>query len=176
MNLYFKIDKRAKGAFYLSVLLILYACLCRLTGIYFFWESLAVGFFLMLISILFAFIGLSRMRKRDTGKYGWELVPVVLISFLLLVMACCYIILPTTDAYQAAKAFLIKDNTIRAEIGPIRGFSLCSPGHITMSSGDRGVSGEATFELIVKGEKKYKDLWIFAFKRLDTDWQVTILP
>jgi hypothetical protein len=46
---------------------------------------------------------------------------------------------------------------------------------MTSSSGAEGQSGQADLNVTVKGNKKYKDIYIHLYKRIETNWIVDII-
>jgi hypothetical protein len=68
---------------------------------------------------------------------------------------------------------LSSDSTTIAEIGKIKAFSVVPWGGINKLSDSAGVHGAATIILILKGEKKYKQIAISLIKYPDQkEWKV----
>lgn len=81
--------------------------------------------------------------------------------------------LKSSDAYDAATEYLKSDPTIIDEIGDFKGFGLIPSGSVATTKINGVESGNATFEIIVKGKRKYKDVTIDLEKAPDKSWTVT---
>ena len=83
--------------------------------------------------------------------------------------------LKTSDAYGTAIEFLETDSTTKTEIGKVKGFGLIPTGAVQTTTINGVESGNATFEIIVRGDRKYKDVTIDLEKLPDSLWTVTYL-
>lgn len=175
MDLLKNIDRPTKAILGASLLLIVYGYLCRAVDLYFFWESLTIGWELCLIGLIYFFKELIKSKKRKQKRYIWEGIGVCVLLFVLVVQSIFYIVIPNTDAYAAAKKFVLNNDSLKSEIGNITSFGAIPAGNISVSSNSQGESGEAQINLLVKGEKKFKDLKLYMNKQIGSNWKVTSL-
>jgi len=150
-----------------------YGYLCRL-GIYFFWESKHIGWNLLLISVIGYLSGRIKKKKEQKKNSIGEKIGIGFIIFLFVVESIMFTIIVNTSAYSAIKKFIYNNDQLRSEVGNIKGISIVPVGGIGGSSGEAGETGEGEINLIVKGDKKYKDLTLHVFKEIQTDWQIEI--
>jgi hypothetical protein len=153
-----------------GIVFLVYGYLSRL-GIYFFWESVSIGWDLLLVALLIFFLNRIRVKKRSGRKYAGEGIGLGITIFALLIRSVFYIVLPNSDAYHAATEFVKNNDSLRLETGMVRGIGLVPAGEITV----QGESGEATIGLIVKGERKYEDLYLFLEKQPGSGWRVVAI-
>lgn len=172
MNVLKKINRPTRQVLAVALLLILYGYLCRAVHLYFFWESLTVGWELLLVGLIILLFGLIKQKKRAGRKYIWEGIGAGLLIFYIIVQVILYIALMNSDAYQAARTWLSHNDAIRAETGNIDRMVLIPAGQFSGSSNARGTAGSATIEILIKGDKKFKDLTLYLDKQVDTDWKV----
>lgn len=154
--------------------ILLYGYLCRLTGIYFFWESKTVGWTLLFIGIGGFLFNRIKIKKAENEKAIGEKIALGLIAFGLLIQAIFIVVIPITDAYSAAITHLTYNKNLKAEVGNIQGFGLIPIGGTENSEDTSGrVEGYAEINLIVKGDKKFKDVTIYLIKQSDSpEWEV----
>jgi hypothetical protein len=96
------------------------------------------------------------------------------IVFALVIQIIMAIAIPNSDAFQAAKTYLKNDSTLKEEVGEITGFGLIPIGGLGKTTRGTGeVSGDADLNLILKGDKKFKDVEVVVIKTEDSpDWKV----
>jgi len=155
-----------------AVVLIFYGFIARHTSTYFFWESKTIGFALLmigLISLLTDDISIKKKAKKDTVI---QKVGVGLIIFILFVRILFVIIIPQTDAYEVAKNYIKQSETIKNQLGEVKGFGLIPLGGIQKSSDANGVKGSASLKIIIKGERKFKEVSVEVIKKANSDWKV----
>ena len=173
MNFFTSLNKFTKLTLVSGVCLLVYGYLCRL-GIYFFWESKHIGWNLLLISVI-GFLSSSIKKKKEQKKNSiGEKIVIGFIIFLFVVESAMFIIILNTSVYAAIKNFIYNKEQLKSEVGNINGMSIVPVGGMGGSSGEAGETGEGEINLIVKGEKKYKDLTLHVSKELQTDWQIEI--
>lgn len=175
-NHYFNLIKNSstffKFLFFTSLFLILFGYLVRLFGIYFFWESTAVGFGLLLLSIAHFFIDDINARIEKGLNKVLSYILVGLICFTILIKGLMAIILPNTRAYRTAKILLKNDLTLTAEVGKIHSFSVLPKGSMATHSNQYGSTGKANLTLIIKGERKYIEKNVILKKELEEEWVI----
>jgi FtsH-binding integral membrane protein len=173
MEFFNQLSKFMKAILIAALLLLIYGYVCRWTGIYFFWESKSIGWVLLFIALIGLLMQRIKMKKMIQKKSIFEKIAIGFIIFLLFVKTILLLITPFTDAYAVATTHLRNDSSLRAEIGTIRGFSIIPQGGLSKSTENGKDSGAATITLIVKGEKKFKEVTVFVVKYEDQqEWVV----
>ncbi|MDJ1500045.1 hypothetical protein [Xanthocytophaga agilis] len=163
-----------KILFGLALVLILYGCLCRLLSVYFFWESVYLGWFFLvfgLIGFLIYKIKENQHEQKFTNVKAAR-VAIGFLVFVLLVQALLFINLLFSDAYKVTKSYLINNTALKEEIGVIQGFVIAPVGGIQKARDSSGEYGSATISLIVKGERKIIELMIVVEKEPQGEWEV----
>jgi hypothetical protein len=156
----------------LTVLFLFYGYLCRLAGIYFFWESKTIGwllFWLMAISILY-----DRLKIENKGKVPKK-IGIGISIFIFLITSLILVIIPQTSAYDNAVSFIKTNSNIEKSIGKVKSVVLVPPASISVTTNNKGTAGQANLHFIVKGAEKYMDLNVLMGKDFDTDWQIEIV-
>lgn len=138
----------------------------------FFWDSKPIGWIVLAIALLFYWIDLGKTRRRQGKKIVWVTIGICFLVFGLIVLPVAIFMLKTSDAYVAATEYLKSDPKFKDEFGDINGFGLIPTGSVQTTTMNGAESGSATFELIIKGDKKYKDVTIHLKKTPDTFWTV----
>jgi len=173
MTTFKQLNNLTKTALVAGLVLMIYGYLCRLTDLYFFWESKSIGWVLLfagVIGFLLTRIKTKRAVKKNTLL---EKIGIGIIAFSLLVTTGLVAIMPFTDAYAATKKYLTNNQALKSEVGNIKNFSLLLTGGIQKTSDSSGEYGNATINLIVKGDKKFKDVALYVVKTADSpEWQV----
>ena len=170
-----KIGLPARVVVGLSVVLLLYGYVCRL-GIYFFWESLVVGWDLFWLGAILALFGLRKYKKQNGKKAIGEGILIGFLIFLLSVQAVIYVAVPRTDIYRAAETFVRGNADIKKQVGNVTGLSMMPVGNFEESdSASQVQTGSATMELTVKGDQKFKDYTLYIDKQPGSDWQVQVM-
>jgi hypothetical protein len=173
MNFFASLNKFTKLTLVTGVCLVIYGYVCRL-GIYFFWESKYIGWNLLLISVIGFLSGRVKKNKAQKKNSIGEKIGVGFIIFLFVIETIMFIMILNTSVYPSIKKFIYNNSQLKSEIGNIKGISIVPFGGIGGSSGEAGETGEGEIHLIVKGDKKYKDLTMHVFKEIQTDWQIEI--
>ena len=166
------LSKLNKAFIILTIILLLYGYLCRIVGLYFFWESKTIGWTFLFLSTLLVLIKRIRIKKIQDKKSISEKILISLIIFILVIQGIIFFVTPQTNAYKAAKQFLITDKNLSSEVGEVYDFFLIPVGGITVSSSSAGETGGADLNFIVKGKNKFKDINLELDKSLDTEWKV----
>ncbi|HWK04223.1 MAG TPA: hypothetical protein VNS58_11360 [Puia sp.] len=155
-----------------GVLLIAYGFLCKATNIRFFWESSALGWDLGFIGVLFLLAQQQKKRKSIGKNTVLIKVGIGLLVFILVIQVVLSIVVSNSDAYIAAKNYLLKNDSLKNELGNINGFGLIPTGGMSVSSDSAGEEGNAQINIIIKGSKKFKAVTIFLEKEKKTNWEV----
>lgn len=158
-----------------GIILLAYGYLCRMLKINFFWDSKTIGWIVLVIALLSYWIDLRKTRKRQSKKIVWVTIGICILIFGLIILPVVVFMLKTSDAYEAATEYLKSDPKTKNEIGDVRGFGLIPTGSVQTTTFNGVESGRATFELIVRGDKKYIDVTIDLEKAPNSFWAVTNL-
>ena len=164
--------KLTKPLLILGIILTSYGILCRLAGIYFFWDSRIFGFFILLLSLLSYLFGLYRRRKLESKKTIWVKVGIAFLTVLLIGTPAMLAFMMNSNAYKAAVSQLKTNPQIQQDLGKIKGLGLLRSGSISTTSTGDATSGEAQFSFTINGEKKYVDVTVNLIKGSETDWQI----
>jgi len=170
MQEFAKLSNLNKVLVRLTIIVLLYGYICRIAGLYFFWESKTIGWLLFFITIISILIQRLKTKKIANKKAVAEKIFIGLILFGLFCQSLIVIIMPQTDAYKSAKQFLITDRVISNEVGSVYDVFLKPVGAISTSSSSAGEIGQADLNFIVKGKNKFKDINLKLTKEIDTDW------
>ena len=155
-----------------GILLILYGHLSRALGLYFFWESRSIGWDLFFVGLIFTLVSWRKDKKRNGKKAIGEGIGIGFLIFLLMGRALFYFGISRTDGCLAAKTFVLKNDSIRREIGTVGSMYIIPGGSYTSSTTDGVETGSAELELVVKGEKKFKDYLFYVDRPAGSGWQV----
>jgi cell division protein FtsL len=172
MKEFYKLSKLNKALVRLTIVFLIYGYLCRIIGLYFFWESKTIGWTLLFVTIISILIQRIKAKKIANKKTLSEKIFIGIIVFVLLIQSIIFIIIPQTDAYKSAKLFLMTDKTIADELGEVNGIFLVPVSGMSMSSNSAGQTGQADLNFIVKGKNKFKDINLQLSKELDTNWKI----
>lgn len=168
-----QLNKFTKTVLIAGLTFILFGYLCRIIGLYFFWESKTIGWTLLLIGIIGFLSNRIKIKTTNKKKTLLEKIGIGIIIFILLVQTILIAIIPFTDAYSVAKEYIYNNTDLKNEIGNITGFGLIPIGSIQKTSDASGEYGSAVIHLTVKGEKAFKDITIYVVKNADSpDWKV----
>jgi hypothetical protein len=154
-------------------LFVVYGSLCRFAGIYFFWESSTIGWtFLFMGAIGYIYTRLD-IRDEEGKKILGEKIAIGFLVFVLLIRGILLVTFYVSDAYPVAKSYLENNEAIKHDIGHVNGFGIMAEGAMSESSGSKGDYGNASLNLIVKGEKKYIEVTVGLSKTSqDSAWKV----
>lgn len=173
MDVFNQLSKFMKAILVAALLFTIYGYICRFAGIYFFWESKSIGWVLLFIALIGLLLQRIKMKKMINKESTGEKIAIGFIIFLLLVKTSLLVITPFTDAYAAAQKHLLNDSALQAEVGTIQGFSIIPSGKFNKSSHNGRDTGSAAITLILKGEKKFKEVTVFVTKQEDqNEWVV----
>jgi hypothetical protein len=155
-----------------ALVLLIYGYLVRSVSIKFFWESKSFGYALLFVGLISLLAHGIRIRKGKNKKTIWNKIGIGIIVFILVVQVILIIVIPNTVAYVLAQDYIKSNRELINELGEIEGFGLISTGGIQVSKDSNGEQGSASINLIIKGQKKYKEVTVFVNKNVDSDWKV----
>lgn len=161
------------GLFIISIILIIYGYVARLLPVYFFWESKDIGWPLLLLTIIL-FLLKRVKRLRGSSKTILEKALIIIISCILLFQTIFLINVTNHDAVKAVKAYVADNDEVISEVGPLRGIYAVPQGNISNIKQKNGQTlGEAQLVIILKGDKKYKEVNFFVRKEPGSSrWKV----
>jgi energy-coupling factor transporter transmembrane protein EcfT len=168
-NFLSSLKKHTKLLLTLGMLLIVYGYICRLLNLYIFWESRFIGWDVLFVGIIALLYSRIKQQKKEGKKVLLERIGVGVITFVLLIQTILFIVLPRIDAFASAERYIMNSKELSTELGEIKGVFAVPLGSIESSQG----SGSAELNLIVKGQKKFKDIAVYLEKNADsTDWKI----
>jgi hypothetical protein len=159
-DIFRQINRSTKTVLIIGLTLVLYGYLCRLIDFSFFWESKTIGWTIVFVGLILSFKDLHRKPTVPKRNKIIQKISIGLIAFILIVQTIFICVIPFTDAYAVAKDHLTSDADLNNDIGTIKGFGLIPVEQIQKTMGAAGEYGNATINLIVKGDKKNKDVTI----------------
>ena len=165
-------SRLSKTILFIGAILLIYGYLCRILKINFFWDSKAIGWIVLFIALLSYLFDLLRKRRQRGKKVIWVTIGICVLIFGLVILPIAVFMLKTSDAYDAAIEYLKSDPKIKDEIGNVKGFGLIPTGSVQTTTINGVESGNATFEIIVRGDKKYMDVTIDLEKTPTKFWTV----
>ena len=175
MTINLKLANSGKAMIIIAILLIAYGYGCRFFNIYFFWESRYLGWMLLLAGaglLLFNRIVIKNFRWREVVL---ELIAVVILFLVIILQTSILIFFPGTQAYKAGIRILKNHNKLISELGMIKNTSIVPVGQIQWTSAHDDQMKAAKFNIIVKGEKRYRDVTVYLEKLPDGDWTMITL-
>jgi hypothetical protein len=156
----------------IGAILVIYGYVCRMVGIYFFWDSGTIGFFFLLLALIAFLFTVYQRRKLQKKGTIWAKLGIGFFSFLLFGLIILLSVFRTTGAFHAATDFLSQDEGIRNEVGEVTGFGMITQGEISTQKRNGVEYGTASFNFTVRGTKKYKDINIKLTKNPNSAWKV----
>jgi hypothetical protein len=172
VNPLLQLNKFTRFTLITGFVFVLYGYICRAIPVYFFWESKYFGWMIIFIGVIGLLFHRIRLNKKAGKKSLLEKIGIGVLCFILLIQAILLSVLPNTEAYTIAKGFLQQNEKVKLELGNITGFSIIPLGAMSTSSGSQGTTGSATLNIIVKGEKKYKEYRVDLLKETNTGWSI----
>jgi hypothetical protein len=170
MNKFYSLTKTSQRIIILTGVLLLYGYLCRLLGLYFFWESKAIGWSFVAITVIFLLRERISSKKSQDKKTVSEKVAIGLMILVLTVQAILLIVTPQLDAYKIARQYLQTDKSVSDEVGEVTSIILVPIGGFSKQTSSAGETGQADLNFIVKGKTKFKDYNIQVVKEENSDW------
>lgn len=152
--------------------LLLYGYLCRLLGLYFFWESKYIGWTLLAVTIIFLLRERINLKITQGRKTTSEKVGIGLMIFVFVIQSVLLVVTPQLDAYKIAKQYLQTDKSVTSEVGEVTNIMLIPMGGFSSQTSSAGTTGQADLNFIVKGKEKFKDYNIQVVKQENSDWTI----
>lgn len=151
---------------------LLYGYLCRLVGLYFFWESKTVGWTLFWIAVIFILRDRIKIKKVQNKKTLLEKIGIGFSLFVIIIKGVLFFATQQTSAYESALSFIKANPSIQNNVGTVTSVFLVPFGGMSMTTNSQGTAGQADLHFIVKGSKRYIDLNLLMSKDFDTNWQI----
>jgi hypothetical protein len=161
--------KLATATLVIGALLAIYGYVCRSMELYVFWESLYVGWAVIMLGLVFLLIARIRKKKALGSRTILEKIGIAILLLILLAQLAMVIVIPQTSAFEAATDYIQEDPDLADELGEIQAASIIPLGSLQVANGE----GTAELKMTLKGEKKFKDVTIFLEMERGSDWTVT---
>jgi hypothetical protein len=156
-----------------AVTLICYGYVCRSLHLYFFWESLPIGWELLLVGGIFILLQVIKIRQQEGSKAMPLKIGLGLLCFIGLVQLVVSSMILHSDSLVAAKQHLLADKSVQLKVGTPHSFVLVPAGGISQSTSPEGTVGSAEIHLIVKGTTGIIDAVLIVERQLgDNAWKV----
>ncbi|HEX9511696.1 MAG TPA: hypothetical protein VF939_14500 [Puia sp.] len=165
-------SKFLKISLAVGIILIVYGFLCKVANIRFFWESSAFGWNLIFIGAILLLAQQIKKRKSVGKNTILMKIGIGVLVFILVIQVILSIVVSNSNAYIAAKNYLLSNDSLKNEVGHIDGFGLIPSGGIAVSADSAGETGTAEINLIIKGSKKFREATVFLVKEKKTNWEV----
>ena len=172
MNKIYELDTFTKSTLGIGLTFLIYGSVCRMIPINFFWESKSIGWGLVFLGMIGLLLNGVKKRKAKNKNAILNKIGIGVICFILLVQTILIIAIPNSDAYTAAKEFVMNNEELISEIGSLEGFGLLPTGAIAVQKNSNGESGNANINMIIKGSRSYKSVTIFVSKEYGEAWEV----
>jgi hypothetical protein len=166
------VNKSVKIILIIGISMVVYGFLSRALGIDFFWESSTLGWAFILAGLFLLLVRRVKMKRSANRKTIWERIGIGALLLLSIVMVIVTIVIANSNALVAAKTYILNSDSLKREMGEIRGFGFTYSGGMEVSSDAAGETGTAEISLIVKGAKKFKELDVYVLKERDRGWEV----
>ncbi len=157
-----------------TIAFLLYGYLCRLVGLYFFWESKTIGWVLFWLSVIFILRDRIKDKKPNNKKTLFEKLGIGLSNFVIIIKCVLFFATQQTTVFASAVNFIKTNHSIQSKVGIVTGIFIVPFGGMSMNTSSQGSSGQADLHFIVKGTKKYIDLNLLMNKDFETNWQIEI--
>lgn len=167
-----KLRRVSRAIFCLALLLIIYGYAARVLHVYFFWESLTIGWPLLLIGAVFCLFDLVREKKRNSKKSIGEKVVIGVLLFIVAMQVVLFFVVHHSDAYAAAKKYISASDSLRKIVGHVQVVEASPVGSISETSKAGVVTGKAELSVTVKGDKAFCDMVLYLEKDAEADWRV----
>ena len=172
MKYFNSLSRITRNLVIVTTALLLYGYLCRVLGIYFFWESKTMGWVLFWVTIIAVLRGRIKHKKLQNKKTFVEKIGVGSSILVIIIKGVMFFAIPQTNAYDNALNFIKTNNAIQSEIGSVNSVFIVPFGRMSMTKNVQGSAGQADLHFVVKGSKKYIDINLLMSKDFDTNWQI----
>src|SRR5690606_19630769 len=117
-------------------------------------------------------VTMIKSRKRNKQNTIGIKIALGVIIFLLATQVLMSFIIPNSEAYSALKKELSRDISLQSEVGKITSFGFIPIGQLSTVEDAVDSSGDAYFNIIVKGSKKYVFLSVTMHKNYGEEWKI----
>jgi len=156
-----------------GVVFLVYDAFCCITGIYFFWESGVIGWYLLLLGAIGFFLNRVDAKTNRNQPVVVEKLATFGLVFILVIKLIIFGAFVFSNAFETASSYLKTNDQIRKEIGLVSGVILLSEGEINTASNSKGEHGEGVLNIIAKGSNKYRKFEVHLLKKYEANaWQV----
>jgi hypothetical protein len=157
-----------------TIAFLLYGYLCRLVGLYFFWESKTIGWALFWVAVIFIMRDRMKQKRLQNKKTLIEKIGIGFSVFIILIKGVLFFVTQQTTAFESATNFIKTNQEIRNKVGTVKSIFFVPFGGMSMTTNSQGSAGQADLHFIVKGSERYIDLNLLLDKDFETDWQIEI--
>lgn len=158
-----------------TVAFLLYGYLCRLLGLYFFWESKTIGWVLFWVAIIFILRDRIKDKKLQNKKTLLEKIGIGFSIFVIIIKGVLFFAIQQTTSFDSAINFIKSNPEIQSKVGTVNSVFLVPFGGMSMTTNSQGTAGQADLHFIVKGSNKYIDLNLLMNKDFNTNWQIEVV-
>jgi hypothetical protein len=113
-----------KKVIIMTVAFLLCGYLCRLIGLYFFWESKTIGWTLFWIAIIFILRDRIKEKKLQNKKTLIEKIGIGFSVFVILIKGVLFFATQQTAAFESATNFIKTNPEIKAKVGTVKSIFL----------------------------------------------------
>ncbi|MFI1745532.1 cytochrome c oxidase assembly factor Coa1 family protein [Thalassobellus sediminis] len=171
MELLKRINLISKLTLLTALIMFIYGIICRIIPIYFFWESLYLSAIVFLIGVFFV-LNFESKKIQSESKSNIVLIIGKAFTILSIIMfVLINILFNNSDALKTIENHVKNNTELTNELGQINSVIALPIGSINSKMDSRGKSGNATLTLLLKGDKKYKEMMFSAQKDFDSDWK-----
>lgn len=173
MNIFQDINKITKIVLAVGAALLVFGYLARTTDFFFFWESTAIGWAILFLGTIIFLWDKIKIKKKENRKSIIEKVGIGFLVFGLFTKAGILFKIPNSEAYKIAIEYVTNNKELIEEIGTIQATRLMPSGGIQENTDALGSYGAAQVDLLVKGNKRYKEVSVVVTKTVDkSNWEV----
>lgn len=172
MEILKRVDLISKLLLLTSAIMFIYGIICRIIPTYFFWESLYLSAIVFLLGIFFILNSESKKRKSESKSTIVFIIGKAFIILSIGMFSFINMIFNYSDAFKTIEKHVKTNSELINEIGQINDVIALPFGTISSKMDSRGKRGNATLTLLIKGDKKYKEMIFSARKDIDSEWRV----
>lgn len=173
MNVFQDFNKITKILLAFGATLLIYGYLARVAEIFFFWESKAIGWAILFLGTISFLREKIKFKKKEKKNSIIEKIGIGFLIFGLFAKAGIFFTIPNSEAYEVAIKYVTNNKNLIEDIGTVESTSLLPSGGIQENTDSLGSYGAAQVDLIVKGNKKHREVSVIITKTVDkTTWEV----
>ena len=117
-----------------TVVFLFYGYLCRLVGVYFFWESKTIGWTLFWIAVIFILRDRIKQKKLESKTTLTEKIGLGFSFFVIIIKGILFFATQQTAAYENATNFIKTNPEIIKKVGTLENIFLIPFGGMSMTT------------------------------------------